>query len=250
MSPLHRRWLDVGDHRLHLRVDAPPSPDRPPVLLVPGLTMSGWYMAPTGRALATDRPVVIPDLPGSGRSPHPPRPLTVGELADVLHDLITVTTGPAVVVGNSFSCQLAVELALRHPSLVRRLVLTSPVLAPPYRDLPTVAGRFLAAMRHEPWPYLGIVLLDNVRGWTRKGRANLREMLTYPIEERALGLTVPTLVVRGNRDRLVPARFAPRLANLVPNGSHIEVEGVHALPYGAPTAIARLVRDRDGTVHP
>lgn len=207
--------------------------------------MSGWYMTPTAHALATDRLVVIPDLPGSGRSPHPSRPLTVAELADLLHHLATATTGPAVLVANSFGCQIAIEHALRHPSLVRRLVLTSPVLAPPYRDLPTVAGRFLAAMRHEPWPYLGIMLLDNVRGRTRKGRAHLREMLAYPIEERARGLTVPTLVVRGNRDRLVPAPFAPRLANLVPDGSYIEVHAAHALPYDAPTAIARLVRDRD-----
>jgi pimeloyl-ACP methyl ester carboxylesterase len=210
--------------------------------------MSGRYLAPTARALAADRLVVAPDLPGTGRSPHPPRPLTVAELVDAVHDPIRATTGPAVLVANSFGCQLAVELALQHPAAVRRVVLTSPVLAPPARGLLAVAPRFVAAMRHEPWGYLGLVLLDNVRGWTRKGRANLRALLAYPIEERARRLAVPALVVRGTRDRLVPAPFARRLADLVPGGRYVEVQAAHALPYDVPETIARLVGHDDRAV--
>ncbi len=94
--------------------------------------------------------MVAPDLPGAGRSPHAARLLTVPELADTVHDLLAATTGPAVVVANSFGCQVAVELAVRHPSAVRRLVLTSPVVAPRTRNLASLALRFVAAMRHEP----------------------------------------------------------------------------------------------------
>lgn len=245
MSRLHRRWVQAGDHRLHLRTGGPPSPARPPVLLVPGLAMSSRYLVPTGRALAADRRVVAPDLPGSGHSPHAERPLTIVQLADILADILASTIGPAVVVANSFGCQLAVELALRHPSTVRRLVLTGPVLAPPARSLPAVARRFVAAMRHEPWSYLGIVVLDNLRGWTRKGRANLRALLAYPIEERVRELTVPALVVRGEQDRLVPEAFARRLADLVPDGRYVEVPAPHALTYDGPRTLARLVRDGD-----
>ncbi len=242
MAALRRRWLQVGDQRLYARIGDPARPSGAPVLLVAGLTMSGRYLAPTAAELATDRLVLAPDLPGVGRSPHPERPLTIVELADLLHDLLVGTTGPAVIVANSFGCQVAVELALRHPAVVRGLVLTSPVVAPRVRSLAPVSARFLAAMAHEPWAYLGIALLDNVRGWTRKGRSNLLALLAYPIEDRVAELTVPTLVVRGSRDRLVPEPFARRLAGLVPGGRSVEMATGHAVPYSAPVALARLVR--------
>ncbi|MDN5749653.1 MAG: alpha/beta hydrolase, partial [Pseudonocardia sp.] len=169
----------------------------------------------------------------------------VPELADLVHELLVATTGPAVVVANSFGCVVAVELALRRPELVRRLVLTSPAGAPGIRSLGPVALRFLAAMRHEPTRYLGVVVHDIGRGWTRKRRANLRALLSYPIEEKARGLTVPALVVRGREDRLVPAEFARRLAATIPQGSRVELAAAHALPFSAPAAIARLVLDDD-----
>ncbi|MHA6783311.1 alpha/beta fold hydrolase [Pseudonocardia saturnea] len=65
----------------------------------------------------------------------------------------------------------------------------------------------------------------------------------YPIEERAMRLTVPTVVVRGRLDRLVPEPFARRLAAEIPQGDYVELAAAHALPFSAPDAIARLVLD-------
>lgn len=244
-SRLGRCWLQLGEFRLHIRLGSPAQPTGPPVLLVPGLVMSGRYLTPTATELAAHRRVVAPDLPGAGCSPHPPEPLTVPELADLAHELLTATPGPAVVVGNSFGCVIAVELALRHPEAVRRLVLTSPVIAPKVRNLAPVVFRFLATMRHEPRRYFGVLLFDALRGWTRKGRANLRALLGYPIEDRARRLTVPVLVVRGRQDRLVPAPFGRRLAEEIPQGTYVEMPAAHALPYDAPSAITQLILDAD-----
>lgn len=163
------------------------------------------------------------------------------ELVDTVHELIVDLTGPAVVVANSFGCQIAIELALRHPEAVRRLVLTSPVVAPQSRSISAVVVRFAVAMRHEPVRFLGIMLVDTLRGWPRKGPANLRALLAYPIEDRAGRLAVPTVVVRGSRDALVPATFARRLAHVIPCGCYVEVAAAHALTYDAPQAITRLV---------
>lgn len=240
MSGLRRRRLTVRGHRVRLRVGGPVRPSRPPVVLVAGLTMSGRYLAPTARALAVHRHVVVPDLPGTGRSPHGARPLDVPALADVVHGVLTASTGPAVVLANSFGCQVAVELALRHPDAVRLLVLTSPVLAPRLRGLRAVAARFATAMRHEPARYLGIVVLDSLRAWPRKRRANLRALRAYPILERAQALRVPVVVVRGARDPLVPAPFARALAR-AGRGRFVEVPAPHALTYDAPRALARIV---------
>lgn len=245
MSGLVRRVLRLAGHTVVIGIGGPARPTGAPVVLLPGLGMSARYLEPTATALLPHRLVVAPDPPGTGASPRPATPLTVTELADLVHELLLATTGPAVVVGNSFGCVVAVELALRHPEAVRRLVLTSAAVAPGIRTLGPVAVRFLAAMRREPAGYRRIAMRDLGRGWGRKRRANLRALLGYPIEDNARRLTVPTLVVRGRLDMLVPDEFARRLAAGIPRGDHVELAAAHALPYSAPDEIARLVLDDD-----
>jgi pimeloyl-ACP methyl ester carboxylesterase len=82
---------------------------------------------------------------------HGDAPLTLPDLADLVADLVTALPGPADVVVNSFGCQVAVELALRHPTAARRLVLTSPVTPRRLRSLLALAARFAAAKHCEPW---------------------------------------------------------------------------------------------------
>lgn len=237
------RHLEVGGHRLYVRVGGPARPDGPPVVLLSGFMASGRYLEPAAAELAAYRAVVVPDLPGVGRSTHGDAPLTLAELADLVADLIASFDGPADVLANSFGCQIAVELALRHPAAARRLVLTSPVTPRRLRSLVPLAARFAAAMHREPWGYLGILVADAARGWPRKGVANLRALLGYPVLERSRLLGVPVVVVRGRRDPLVPDRFARRLAAAIPRGRYVVLDGAHALSYGMPEEIACLVLD-------
>ncbi|MEY9212362.1 alpha/beta fold hydrolase [Thermobifida halotolerans] len=238
--------LDLGAQWLHVRTGRPIRRTGTPVLLVPGLVSSSRYLEPVGAELARDRLVVAPDLPGTGRSPRADTPLSLTDLAGVLHRVMLRTTGPAIVVGNSFGCQTAVELAVRHPEAVTRLVLTSPVLAPRNRGLLPLTARFVAAMRRESPRYLAIMLVDVLRASFRKERADLRALRTDRILRRAGDLTVPTLVVCGTRDPIVPPAFARRLAARIPVGRYREIDATHALPYAAPRVLADLVRDADG----
>lgn len=212
-------------------------------MLISGYVASGRYLVPTAAELAPYRTVVVPDLPGVGRSPHGAAPLPVAGLADLVADLIAGLDGRADVVANSFGCQVAVELALRHPGAVHRLVLTSPVVARRMRSLPPLAARYVQALHRESWRYIGIMLLDVLHGWPRKAVANLRALLGYPVLDRAARLDVPAVVVRGRHDPLVPDRFARQLATAVPGGSYVVLDGAHALPYGMPEAVAGLVLD-------
>lgn len=239
------RTVEVGPLRLHVRTAGPHRASGSPVLLLPGLVSSSRYLEPLGRELASEHVVVAPDLPGTGRSPRAEHPLSLAELAAVLHGLLRRTTGPAVVVANSFGCLVAIELALRAPEAVQGLVLTSPVLAPRARSLAPLAVRFVRAMRHESPRYLAVLLTDVLRASSRRGRTDLRALLEDPVLERADRLTVPTLVVRGRHDHLVPRAFAERLAERIPAGDYCELDSSHALPFSSPRDVAALVRAAD-----
>ncbi|MCX6462918.1 MAG: alpha/beta fold hydrolase [Pseudonocardiales bacterium] len=247
MTRLAGAVVEVGALRLHVRTGRPAESGAAPVLLVPGLASSSRYMEPLGVELAADRLVVAPDMPGNGRSPRAEHPLSLDELAETLQRLMEKTTGPSVVVANTFGCILAVELALRAPDLVERLVLTSPVLAPRARQPVPLVVRFARAMRHEPPGYLALMVRDALRASVRRGRADLQALLEVPVLERAGDLRVPTLVVRGTRDHLVPVPFARRLAGRIPGAEFAELESSHALPFVAPRVLAELVRSGPAT---
>src|SRR3954469_12839118 len=67
--------------------------------------------------------VLVPDLPGHGRSAGPPLS-TIGELADWAAKLLDATSiGQAAVAGHSMGALIALELAMRAPQHVNKLAL-------------------------------------------------------------------------------------------------------------------------------
>jgi pimeloyl-ACP methyl ester carboxylesterase len=98
----------------------------PPIVLVHGLggAASNWIeLAPD---LARDHRVLAPDLPGHGGSSPLPALPNLEPLADRLGLVVEREhAAPAVVVGHSLGCVVALRLAMRRPDLVRGLVLAS-----------------------------------------------------------------------------------------------------------------------------
>ena len=87
--------------------------------------------------------VYTPDARGHGRTPDVPGPVTPELLLrDVVAFLTTVVGGPAHLAGHSLGASTALHVALRHPGLVRRLILVSASIRPPRPQGPgfAVAG--------------------------------------------------------------------------------------------------------------
>src|SRR3954464_5390357 len=73
-----------------------------------------------------NRKVIAFDAPGTGRSSTPAWPVSVPSLADIAATVLAhhgVTT--ADVLGYSYGGAVAQQLAVRHPAMVRRLVLAA-----------------------------------------------------------------------------------------------------------------------------
>src|SRR5688572_10974991 len=87
-----------------------------PIVLVHGIGVSSRSVEPLLLALGQDRPVYAPDLPGFGLSDPPVTVLSVPELADALRQwMLDHGIAPAALVASSSGCQVAIDLASRHP---------------------------------------------------------------------------------------------------------------------------------------
>jgi len=97
-----------------------------PLLLLHGAYMTIEMMAPLLSPLAASRQVIAVEQQGHGRTADADRPITYEQMADdnaaVLRHL---GIGTADVVGFSMGGAIALQLAIRHPALVRKLVVAA-----------------------------------------------------------------------------------------------------------------------------
>lgn len=205
LARLESRWDRVRGLRLHaLESVGPVPPGRAPVVLVHGLGVSSRYMVPIARHLGADLRVLAPDLPGFGRSDKPHHVLTIRELADALAAWMHAAgLTRAALVGNSLGCEILVELALRRPGRAERLVLQGPTPEPTARTAARQIWRYALTGRHERSPLGWVSVSDYALCGPRRLARTMRYMLEDRIEAKLPLVRVPTLVVRGSRDRIV-----------------------------------------------
>jgi 3-oxoadipate enol-lactonase len=211
-----------------------------PVLLIMGLGMNatGWWR--TVPVLAERFRVIAFDNRGVGRSHRPPGPYTVQLLADdAVAVLDAAGEASAHVYGISLGGMIAQELTLRHPSRVRSLVLgaTTPGGDRAVSAEPAIQDflHLRAQMRAEEAVWASVPI--NYGPATRREGGQLiaediAQRLRFPIEPEpysaqlaaALGhdahdrlgeIDVPTLVVHGDADVLVPAENGRLLADAI-----------------------------------
>lgn len=96
---------------------------KPPLLLIPGAFMGADSMPAWVEALARDRTVIVFDQQGHGRTPDSPREMSYEQFADDAAELLrALGVQRADVMGYSQGGGVALQLAIRHPSMVNKLV--------------------------------------------------------------------------------------------------------------------------------
>jgi 2-hydroxy-6-oxonona-2,4-dienedioate hydrolase len=216
-----------------------------PVVLVHGFGVSGRYMLPLADALAGRFSVFTPDLPGFGRSERPPAPLGIAGLADALGACLdALELERPALVANSLGCQVVTELAVRQPARVGPLVLVGPTVDPEQRLARRQLLRGLSDAGREPLPLITMTARDTAGMGVTALLATFRSALADRIEERLPLIAAPTLVVRGEKDRFVSARWAARVVALLPAARLVDVPGEpHAVHFTQPRLVADLVAD-------
>jgi pimeloyl-ACP methyl ester carboxylesterase len=97
-----------------------------PLVLLHGAYMTIDLMGPILPELAKTREVIAVELQGHGRTADVDRPLTYEQMADDTAALVrTLGIAHADVFGFSLGGGVALQLAIRHPAVVRKLVVAS-----------------------------------------------------------------------------------------------------------------------------
>jgi 2-hydroxy-6-oxonona-2,4-dienedioate hydrolase len=242
---LKRSWTCTTAGMMHARVGGELSRrDGIAVVLVHGLVISSRYMVPTAVEFARLCAVYAIDLPGYGDSVKPRTMLGIPELADALAAWMdAIDLRSAHLVANSFGCQILAEFAVRHRDRVNRLVLQGPTVDPRARTMRQQLARLALNSTREA-PGLGwITLTDYRKAGLRRIRATIRLAMEDRIEDKLPDIVAPTLVVRGERDPLVPQRWADEVIRLLPRGELRVLPGLgHTINYTAPKEFVNAMR--------
>jgi pimeloyl-ACP methyl ester carboxylesterase len=243
---LDERWTTIDGIEVFYR-DSPGPPGAAVMTHLHGFGLSGRYLLPTARDLTTVFRTFVPDLPGFGRSGDPTRAPGVPELAREAADFLTDRgVARSTLVGNSLGCAVVCEFAHQFPERLDRAVLVSPAGGPFNQPLRRAVRQLLRDGPREPPRLLRVAVPDYLRfGLTSTLR--LFEALTrFPTLDRLLDLPVPTLVVVGTRDPLMPEEA--RIVQVARDHRHDSVvvvalqDAAHAVNFSHPRELATLIR--------
>jgi pimeloyl-ACP methyl ester carboxylesterase len=164
------------------------------IIHIHGFAISGRYLLPTASRLAPEYATFVPDLPGFGRSHHPPHPLTIDQLGEaVVRFMDQLGIERAVLLGNSLGCPIIASMLDEHIDRIEATVWVSPAGGrynlPIYRG---VAQMVLAGLR-EPPRMVPIAAVDYAHYGLIPSINLLWSMLHYPTVRRLQELVVPAL---------------------------------------------------------
>lgn len=214
---------------------------------VHGFGLSGRYLLPTAERLSDEFHTLVPDLPGFGLSWRAPRALDMPGLAHAAASFLDDRgVESATLVGNSMGCPVISEFAYRYPERIDRAVLVSPAGGRYNQPLIGAMAQIARDGTREPNELMRVAVPDYLRFGIPSTVRMFRALTRYPTLERLLGLRIPTLIVVGDRDPLMPPPSVVReVAAKTDNDSAVLVmiEGAaHAINFSHPAELAHVIR--------
>ena len=227
----------------------------PEVLLIAGLGDPAEAWQPQLEGLADRYSLTAFDNRGAGRTPMPDGPLSATAIADDAAALLRALEVPiAHVAGFSMGSAIAQELALRHPEVVRSLVLVSTYARPDalfraqlnfWRWLPEVAPSERAFFEaFFTWVYTprahadGLVdqIVEEAMAFPHEQsveafQAQVDVCLTHDTTDRLSEIGAPTLVLAGEFDTILPPRCGLAVAAAIQNARFEVMPGEAHQPF-------------------
>jgi pimeloyl-ACP methyl ester carboxylesterase len=271
----HQHWTIIND----TPVNVIELGEGPPLVFVHGLGGAWPNWLEQLPVFAADHRVIALDLPGFGRSPMPSEPISISGYARTLDALLgELGVDAAAVVGNSMGGFVSAELAIAFPQRVERLVLVSAAGLSTYGDprglralgrvrrmeriitayagwvaahsdavtrRPALRNAALGLVAAHPSRLPAPLAAEQVRGAGKPGFVQgLAANLEYDFSHRLGEIVCPTLIVWGDRDRVITVRDAERFAELIPGSRKVIFEDTgHAAMFERPAEFNELLAE-------
>ena len=195
-------------------------------VLVHGIGMGRAVYTGVAETLSGHGRVLALDLPGFGDSPEPGSAATLEQTAKTVARFISAeTAGAVVLVGHSMGTQVVAEIALRRPELVSALVLIAPTVNRYERTAFRQAARMVQDLTGEQPKVLLMGLWQYAKTSPIWFANKLRFMLAHHLERICPGIRTPTLVLRGETDRVCPRDWVSEVAAAIPDSTMAEIPG-------------------------
>jgi pimeloyl-ACP methyl ester carboxylesterase len=274
----HQRWVTVDGRPVNvIELGAERSEASQTLVFIHGLSGSWPNWLEQLPVFAAEHRVIALDLPGFGHSPMPAGDISISGYARLLDHLFDeLEIDAAAVVGNSMGGFIGAELAIAFPQRVERLVLVSAAGLSTYNDprtaraMPTLRRLERITAASAAWvasksdavalrprlreAALNLVMAhpnrlpaalaaEQIRGAGTPGfLQGLEAVIDYHVRERLPEIACPTLIVWGDRDRLISVRDADVFAELIPNSRKVIFEDTgHMAMLERPAAFNELL---------
>ncbi len=268
--------IELHGHLVSYRVAG----EGPPILLIHGIAGRSEQWIDVMTLLAETNTVIAPDLLGHGRSAKPRGDYSLGAYAAGLRDLmVALDHRKATVVGHSLGGGIALQFAYQFPERSGRLVLVSsgglgrevhPLLRAAtlpgselvlplisngtVRDAGTTLSQLVGKLGFRAGPDIA----EFARGYGSLADGDARQAFLHTLravidaggqrvnasDRLYLAADMPTLIVWGRRDPIIPVAHAGTAHRGMP-GSRLEVfdESGHFPQLDDPVRFARTLRD-------
>lgn len=252
----------------------------PVVVMIHGITQDARTWTQLSRHLEDELQLVALDLPGHGKSENPPGDHSMGAYASTVRDLMLLLGhSSATLVGHSLGGGIALQFAYQFPEMTQRLVLidsgglgvevssllraaalpgADPVIAMLSTDSVKQAAGSVARGLERLGLRFGTDVAEVWRGLDNLGHPTKRHAFLRTVRG-AIGLGgqrisaqdklylaehVPTLLIWGARDRIIPLTHATDAHEAIP-GSRLRVvrEAGHFPHLDAPRTVARYLEE-------
>ena len=242
-----------------------------PLVLISGLGYPLWQWHKMVPYLSKHFQVITFDNRGVGDSDKPEGPYTAEMLAkDTIGLLDALGVKQATILGHSMGGFIAQAIALNYPERVKKLILCStnfggpnhiPISAEAWEVFSDTTSdpyiRFYNGLKISTAPDWAAANQEIVEDWVNWRVANPMDMGGYmaqlqigvglldeaaSFENKLPKLTVPTLIIHGAHDLVVPTENAKLLAAKIP-GSKLEIipDAGHFFPIETPETASNLV---------
>ena len=228
--------ITLNEKRLHYAAhqDDPNTPPTPLVLIHgAGGNLYHW---PPGLRRLPGHDVYALDLPGHGKSEGPGED-SIDGYVQVVHDWAqALELPPFVIVGHSMGGAIAQTFALRHPEMLKGMILVAtgarlrvhPKILDGIRTDMNAVGEMLV-----DWAYGQMATPEQKRQFLKQFNSVDADVMygdwaacnVFDVREQLPAIQVPTLVISGSMDVMTPEKYGRYMAENLPNADFALIEG-------------------------